>query len=392
MRRPLAAAIATLIVFCATQCASASPYPRLVSYAGMSSGGGPLIKADATVDSVVCQKLARYPMVTVNLNAALYDPRVVSTLRFFNPNIKLIGYHQWDNWHLDTTFVPQSSDKSFYADWHRAIMWAHAGQGPSLNPGTKLDWSQKDWADTATAILCNVVKRTGLDGLFFDFMTPMLTSVGPMDEGAQYLRLHNARKMVSAIRAAAKPGFLIFGNGLGSYGADRCLLDGDMNESFPFGLTTFATARLQHPGDWLKSEHTAGTMGDAKEARYTLGVACLFDTYASHGTDHYVATPYEGRWWFPEYSVNTTTAAADSTGSNPFWLGENTTGPTRQTSINVNLWRRDFENGIVLVNGGGSSVPNIALGGNYRVAGTSTTITSVALLAANDAVFLVRMP
>jgi hypothetical protein len=63
---------------------------------------------------------------------------------------------------------------------------------------------------------------------------------------------------------------------------------------------------------------------------------------------------HQTEWWYDEY---------DDVGAGVGWLGQ-PTGP--YTTISAGVYRRKFDNGVVVVNTTGSTVTDIALGGTYR--------------------------
>jgi len=361
----------------------AAPYPRIVTYHGGTSGGSPFVKGDGTLDSTLIRLTARYDMVTVNPNAAALRPDFVACLRYYNPNVKVLFYHQLTNWHLDSTFTVQASDQSFYAEQHRAMQWAHGWvTGADTYSGFSVDWKQEDLADTLIRLYVKHTKRFRPDGWFFDYWNPISLGSYGITEDADYNRLYNARRLVAALRAAL-PGILIYGNGDG-YGQDRCGLDGGMYEGFPaMSGSTFADAIKLNEGYWLKSENPVGTSGNAQEARYTLGTACLTGAFSNHGNSHYTGAPEEGTWWFPEYSVDPS-GNADASGRYTHWLGEAIGPPQKMTTT---CWLRKFQFGAVVVGG----CANIPLGGNYRLIGSGTVVT-VGSCASQDATFYVKAP
>jgi hypothetical protein len=380
LKRSLAALL--LIICWSCPISAASPdFPRLACYHGGSSGGSPFVKGDGTLDDVLIRQTARYPMVTVNPNAAAARPDFVARLRFWNPNIKILFYHQLTNWHLDSTFVVNGSDTSFYAEQHRAMQWAHGFvPGAAAYSGFIVDWKQADLADTLIRLYVKHTKKMRPDGWFFDYWNPTAGGAFGISGDDDANRVYNAKRLVTALRATL-PGILVFGNGPDD-DVVHTGLDGGMDEGFPNGLTMFAEAVGQPEGYWLKSESAVGTSGSPSVARYTLGVACLTGAYAEHGNSHYTGAPEQGSWWFPEYSV-APDGAPDPTGRYVGWLGQ-PTGP--MTKLASAQWRRQFDHGCVVVNTGGSSA-TIQLGGTYRLIGSQSGITQTSV-GPGTAVFL----
>jgi len=377
-KRSLAALLLVIAWTCPIQ---AAPYPRLASYHGSSSWGPPFVNADGTLNDGLIKLTARYQMVTLNPNLVFARPDLMARFRFHNPNIKVLFYDQLTNWHLDSTFVVVATDTGFYAEKHRALQWSHGWvPGAGAYSGFPIDWKQKDVADTLIRMYVKYDKMMNPDGWFFDYFNPVAAGAFGITDDDDHSRLYHVRRLVDALHAN---GALVYGNGPGTLGQDRCSLDGGMNEGFPAGAAPFATAIKQPAGYWLKSESAVGTSGNATLARYTLGVACLTGAYAEHGNSHsYPGAPEQGTWWFPEYSV-APDGTADASGRYTSWLGEAAGAPSHLSSA---IWRRQFDKGCVVVNTGGTT-QTVQLGGSYRLIGSQTDVTQTSV-GPGTAVFL----
>jgi hypothetical protein len=329
-------------------------FPRVASYAALRSNGAPLVRADGSLDSLLCKRLARYPVITLDLNAVLARPDIVLTLRRYNPRIRILGYALLTHWWLPDSFVPRADDTGFNADWHRAIQ-ATGGFLPDPVPGYEVDWANPAVADTLTKLLCRAAASRLFNGFFGDYMAPTVSWGGIGTPLTDSLRVVHMRALAWRLREAGGCDFIVVGNG---FGAERLALDGSFAEGFPTPLLTFEQARdwagRHHaPWNWLQAgTGSTGGSNDSARARYALGVSCLWSTMASFGPDRdlSVQPPYHG-WWFDEYSVTPVNGAwggvSDTTGTHVGWLGE-ATGPAYQ--VGVGVYRRDFDLGAVLVN------------------------------------------
>jgi len=388
----LAAVVAVVVVVVLTSC-SANPmgpsvaqaqqdYPRLFSYHGGRSWGPPFTKPDGTLDSALIRQAARWPIITLNPNAATLRPDMVQCFRFYNPGITILFYHQFSSWHItDTSLVIASSDQSMYAEWHREIQRTH-GWVKTADTQYRVDWSQKDVADALIAVLVKYTKYHLADGWFFDYFEPAFswTGNGTVDDDAN--RIYNAQRLIDALHAAM-PGCLVMGNG---ESALRVKLDGRMKEGFTTSITPFEEAFELRPGDVLKSEAAIGSGGDARLARFTLATACMSGAMANHGNSHYTGAPEEATWWFPEYAVGPD-GKPDPTGKYVGWLGKDN-GPATRT--NGGSWIRKFDHGAAVTRSQLSAgTENVALGGQYKRIGSNTAITTVTI-SPGDAVFLWR--
>ena len=121
---------------------------------------------------------------------------------------------------------------------------------------------------------------------------------------------------------------------------------------------------------------------DDDNLRYTLASALLFDGYftCTDVQDGSLSHPYTSNWWYDEYSVDISTGQAVQSLDAKGYLGLPMTDAYNIEDKSVLLagllvdndrvseqlvWRRDFENGIVLVNPAGVS-KIIDLTGTYR--------------------------
>jgi hypothetical protein len=357
-------------------------YPRLFSYHGGRSWGPPFTKPDGSLDSALIRQAARWPVITLNPNAATLRPDMVQCFRFYNQNITILFYMQFAAWHIqDTSQVIASTDQSMYAEWHRELQRTH-GWVHTADIQYRVDWSQKDVADALIAILVKYTKYHLADGWFFDYFEPAFswTGNGTVDDDAN--RVFHAQRLIDALHAA-QPGCLVMGNG---ESALRVKLDGRMKEGFTTSITPFDEAFDLRPGDVLKSEAPIGSGGNAKLARYTLATACMSGAMSNHGNSHYTGAPEEATWWFPEYAVDPQ-GKPDPTGKYVGWLGKDEGAATRTPAAS---WLRRFEHGAVVTRSNFSSgSETVQLGGQYKRIGSTTNVTSVSI-SAGDAVFLWR--
>jgi len=323
---------------------TAHGYPRVASYANFRSDGWPVI-VNGRVDTVTARRIARFPLVTVDLNTALLHPEVPSTLRWFNPACRPIGYHLVTHWWLGPTFTPRPGDESFNALWHRAIVAAD-GFISGAPSGYEVDWSDSAMADTLAGLVARGLRASGLDGMFLDYLEPNVAWAGIGTAATDSLRLAHMRGLVWRTRDALGCGLPVYGN---TY-EDTLPLDGVMREGFPDRLTSFQQAMDLKPGDWLKGEWYADwrTRDACRAARFVTGTACLTGAWAAFGTDR--SPSLEGTWWYDEWSVTPVRGAwgglSDTTGAYTDWLGE----PAAPAYRFGGVWRRDFEHGLVLVN------------------------------------------
>lgn len=366
--------------------AHAQPYPRIGAYVGVRSGGYPLVRTrqEGTafvnfVDSVTCRNLARFPIVAIDVNALNISPAIVPTLRYYNPRITIAGYHLMTSWWLADSFVVRAGDNSLDARWHNAIK----GTGGFLKgviPEYQVNWGQRSTADALAAVMASGVASADVDGFFGDFMSPVASWVPVGNDFTDQARIGNMLRFLSAVRAAGRPGFVTYGNGVG---AERLGLNGTMKEGYPGALTNFTQAMTQKDGDWLKSEHTVGTYGDPRIVRMLLGTACLTGATVTYGSQVPHGSPWQAELWFPEYAVDPQ-GNPDPTGKHVGWLGY-PYGPAAKLASG--LYVRHFQNGIVLVNPTANEIVQDMLYPRWKHIGVAVPLR-VVTIGPMDAAFL----
>jgi Hypothetical glycosyl hydrolase family 15 len=139
----------------------------------------------------------------------------------------------------------------------------------------------------------------------------------------------------------------------------------------------------------VSSGNTWITTAQLTQLRFGLASALMFNGYYATSNTNATGGGYTGAYWLDEYAVNAsgtavvpTDATASAARAAKGWLGSPlaaaynvaapgqtlwsvlSTGPTN--AANTSVWRRDFTNGIVLVNPTGSAVNNINLGGMFK--------------------------
>jgi hypothetical protein len=230
----------------------------------------------------------------------------------------------------------------------------------------------------------NILERGLFDGLFLDGSEMYASGEVVNGDSVDYRRngypSYSAyydsvavlmEHFVSELHRLA-PGWLLFGNGgrNGSYAH----LNGFMHERFPnLNGGTWTSNMVQFPShmiagylyedplyrqptlSWLATVRYSRDSTHAENrrlARWILGNACLgsgVGCLVPQGSDKNPGDirSYLGGWWFDEYAVNFLTGKASTSVNYKHWLGH-PTSTAKPTARGV--WRRDFQNGVVLVN------------------------------------------
>jgi hypothetical protein len=184
------------------------------------------------------------------------------------------------------------------------------------------------------------------------------------------------RDLVEKVRAAVGPDFIVnsnSGNGRTfgpdangqSYEHGNSPSNGVFNESLTDLLRTWDTT---HYGTlYSATQSQAGSGGQTNYAffRHNFAATLMTDAHFGHGCGS--DCNYNTNWWYDEYSVSTATGAPTGDASRKGYLGQ---ANARAVKLSNGLWRRDFANGIALVNNTSASI-TYSLGGTFRkIAGT----------------------
>ena len=210
------------------------------------------------------------------------------------------------------------------------------------------------------------------------------------------------RDLAVKIRAAVGSSFIIDANS----GNSRTLAPDANGQSYEHGssptngvfndslMSLLRTWNTTHFGTFYGAmQSQAGSAGQTNYGymRHNFAATLMTDAYFGHGCG--APCNYNTNWWYDEYRVNTATGAPTGDASRKGYLGQ-ANGPA--VKLSNGLWRRDFANGIALVNNTGASI-TYSLGGTFRkIAGTQApavnngqSVLSVTL-PAQDGLILLR--
>ena len=323
-------------------------YPRITTYGGFRSWGFPAI-VDNKVDSTLVKRLARFQQVTIDLAAATARPDIAATVRYYNPNAKVIGYLLVGHWWLPDSFVLKPSSEGFNDHWHRTLQATDCFKRPPAPQGYEVESRNRACMDSLGKLIARSAHAANLDGVFLDYCADDIWWVHPSYGGrtGDSLRRVNYSGLIKRIRDAAEKPFLVYGNGCHTLD-----IDGKMIEGYPDHLpaSKFEDAIKLKPGDWLKSETQDKT--DHRHGRFALGSALLTGAWVNwtSGNGGRSAELHDANYWLPEYSIGPDWKV-DETGQHTGWMGHPRAPAVRLAS---GLWLRHFENGkresVVIVN------------------------------------------
>lgn len=343
-------------------------YPRLVNYY-LKWG----IESDAER-----KQLAQWDIVIIDAEAALNTRDQLVALKKDNPNLVLLAYVVSNSIRDNAGTYDQSFRQARFNaipdSWY--LKDAH-GNRTSNWPGMSL-LNVSDKAPLFNGIRFNdfLIRETSVvlsdpvwDGVFFDnifdsisWMHKSFDLNNDGFEDSSYVQDYEwslgVRKILEGVKAS-HPNKLILGNGGMSYIESH---DGLMYENFdntPYGdweqtMRQYFKATA-HPEDKLTfiNTNTGGTPlpKEYRLFRYGLASTLLGNGYYSFDTGW---VDHSQLWWYDEYNYELGGPVDDA---------RNLTGST--TSGSEGVWRRDYADGVVLVNATDSS-QFVALGSEYE--------------------------
>ena len=242
---------------------------------------------------------------------------------------------------------------------HKISNWPYTSM-LNLSDGAIPDQNGKRFNDYLPDFVVNKLKASGLwDGVFYDntwgdvswinSKTLDLNNDGVPDSQVDADRAWSDgyKKMLARTRSLAGKDFIIIGNGR-VYDGYQSTLNGMMLESFPSSWENGGTwsgsiqTYLKLPTLNANPQTSVINVYDKNQlnyrhVRFGLASALLGDGFYSYDYD---VTNHGQTWWYDEYDWNLGAAQ-----SRPFNLLASSSD-----QIKPGLWRRDFKNGVALVN------------------------------------------
>jgi hypothetical protein len=348
------------------------------------------------------------------------------SLRTYTPNIKVTPYvngtedngYQGQPAHVS----PTNAASGFSDQW-----WLRNADGSYSNyqhsPGRKMInptqftpvVNGKRWNDHLAQWLAAYYKQ---DGVFVDMVSDPSCNCWPgwrlvdrvpnvdldrngvrdvAEHGAQWVENTwgaAVRDMMAKIRAAIGPGKILVGNngiGFNQWANGLSLEHGSSGNTDNNALGLFQGWIGNHFGTHYAALQSNGSQTNYRLMRHNLVAAMMVDAYFSYSDG--AGGNYTTLWWYDEYSVDLATGRATGDALKKGYLGQ-ASGPAVKMANGV--WRRDFANGIALVNNS-NSTQTVPLGGTFRrIRGTQDptinngATTTSATLPPQDALILLR--
>ena len=335
-------------------------YPRLADY---------FLKWRISDDEA--RALSKWDLLVLDMEVAKNSPAQLRLIRQLNPNITILAYitseEIIDNiGTYDGALMRQDLASGIYPGWYlkdaqgrNVSNWPYTSM-LNLTDSAPLDANGQRFNDYLPQFVANKIAASGLwDGVFYDNTWGDISWInnGNLDfnnDGvadapavADPLWANGFKKMLAKTRALTGDSFIIVGNGR-VYNGYQKLLNGMMLEDFP--------SAWENGGTWTGSMGTYFNLGALNPApqttiinaldknqqnyqkmRFGLTSALMGDGYASFDSD----TNNPGQtWWYDEYDVNLGVAQS----------GAYNLLASSSTILKPGLWRRDFKNGVAIVN------------------------------------------
>lgn len=364
---------------------SSPPFPRLGGY--LISGSVQSSFGTASYQQEVAKLgvavIGTYPGWS---SGGFTNQSAAAAVKAINPNIKLVPYT--NIMELEPGVGASGSAYSPVYSAANSSNWFLRSAWPSGAITDADGLSQKGLNETVTGYLQWRAKWTaanefasGWDGVYLDnvFYQPRVSADYSQSGSAQSASAagQNWRNGYAAyvgyLRSALPAGSLVTGNVAdwadGSISGYNQMLDGGVIESIigqSYSYESQGWAQMMNaykivmnatkPGGYQIFSHDDSNSADYQGMRYGLG-SCLLD----NGYYYFNATSYSGVTWFDEFNSDLGAPIAGPAGS-----ATATYSNGGLTVYQNGVWRRDFQNGIVLVNPKGNGTQTVSLETSYK--------------------------
>ncbi len=337
-----------------------SSYPRLANY---------FLKWE--VSSAEAKELAKWDLLILDMEVAENSRAQLLKIRQLNPNIIILAYitseeilddvDGYDSAALRQEFASGLSDGWWMRDQNgrKVSNWPYTSMF-NLTDGATPDASGQRLNDYLPQFVADKIAASGLwDGVFYDntwgdiaWMNNGnldLNNDGVVDTKTQADAAWAAgfKKMLAKTRLLTGSDFIIIGNGR-VYDGYQPIMNGMMLESFPpswenggtwtGAMKTYLKLPNLNPAPAVSVLNaTDKNQFDYQHVRYSLASALMGSGFYSFDYD---ITNHGQTWWYDEYDVN-----LGPPSSRPFNLLA-----SASEDIKPGLWRRDFKNGVAIVN------------------------------------------
>ncbi len=325
------------------------------------------------------KELSKWDILIIDMDVQTYSPESLKLLKKYNPNIKLLAYIasqeiRGDSGSLNGT-LRQKLYNQINSKWwlkdssgNKVAWWA---PNPMINITAEAPLiGGKRAYDVIPQFVKNELMGSGYwDGVFYDnvwddisFMSDFnidLDQNGSPDSMADinFKWKQGMETLLSNTRQLLGPDALIAGNGGEVF---YKYMNGALYEHFPYkgwaetlNKYKFMNSNGYQPALSILNSNVNNTakQDDYQKMRFGLTSALLHDGYYSFDNGD---QSHRETWWYDEYEVYL---------GNPAGNAFNVSSGS--TSFSQGVWRRDFKNGLVLVNSTNQE-KYVELGGEYE--------------------------
>lgn len=348
-------------------------YPRIANY-----------YLTRTISPIEANELARWDIVILGLDNQYTNPEIFSLLRKKNPDIIILAYvlsEEFPSGYESMTDpnYPLVKLRSGIADswWLRDSAGAQTGFWPGAKMINVTDNAPLANGERWNTYLPNFVQYNVLstklwDGVFFDnvFNDVSWVNGGNIDTNNDHVAdlpamadaawRDGMATIMSTMRKLAGPNTVILGNGGGLYYPD---MSGRLIEEFPSTLDGGWSGAMKKYVDVMNKglspsivivngKTSDGLPTDYQTMRYVLASTLMDNGFFSFDRG---SVQHAALWHYDEFDAY----LGDPLGAaRRVW-------PSKSTSYQTGVWRRDFTNGIVLVNSS-DSPQTIKLGDGFE--------------------------
>lgn len=310
--------------------------------------------------------LAKYDLLILDVDVTTTDENILKSIRQLNPKIEILAYIPAQSVNTQDLGSWASFRKKTYAATNNGNWWLKNEQGCTITfPG----WDTINfvdggsaWNKTLSDLSVAEVNKYGWDGVFYDMVFSSLSWInggnidfdknGQRDSASKIDTYWNSHMSELLKETDKKLGGKHLVANIDKAENFEGSVNGVLMENFPapwFGSNAWNMLmdqylnklpdRNQDPNIYVINANTGNTGGSDsyRKMRFGLASTLLGDGY--YGFD-FGDTNHAQTWWYDEFSAKL--GKAESAPSN--LLDKNNKG------IKSGLWRRDFVNGIALVN------------------------------------------
>lgn len=324
-------------------------------------------------------ELAKWDILIIDMDVQTYSPQYLKKLKELNPNITLLAYLapeevRGDSWNLAGTLRQKffnAVDPSWWLRSESGSQVAWWAPNPMINVTSDAKTvNGKKWYDVLPEFVQNELMSSGYwDGVFYDNCWDDLTFLSSYkidtnsDGSAEPINVLNQKwrdgmsTLLNNTRLKIGSDKIIMGNG-GEYYYK--FVNGTLYETFPtrgWAYTLekykFITEKGVNPpiGVLNTNVNNSGKKTDYQKMRFGLASSMLANGY--HSFDNGDMSHAEV-WWYDEYEASL---------GQP--TGEAYNILNNSTKLEDGVWRREYENGVVLVNSTNRTY-TVELGGEYE--------------------------